>query len=193
VNRWFGGLHTSEKLIHRVMARTGTDHLTMLDVGGASGEGAHELRNNLSQRRLRLQYTVVDRQAAHLNGNGNAWRVRGDALSLPFRDNSFDVVSCSLLAHHLEPDDIRQFAKEALRVSRVAFLINDLRRSRMHLALIYAGYVFYRSAVTRHDAPVSLRRSYTPAEMAEMLKSTSAEDVEVHNTFLCRMGAIAWK
>ena len=29
--------------------------------------------------------------------------VAGDALSLPFRDESFDLLSCNLFAHHLSP------------------------------------------------------------------------------------------
>ena len=191
INRWFGGLHTSESLLGRILQRIDSKHLTMLDVGGASGDSADQLQHRLRSRGVRLQYTILDRQAAHLNGTG--WRVKGDALSLPFCDGAFDVVTCSLLAHHLEPSDIRQFAEEALRVSRVAFLINDLRRSAFHLALVYGGYLFYRSGVTRHDAPVSVRRSYTVAEMRTMLAATSARAVEVYDRYLCRMGAIAWK
>lgn len=191
INRWFGGLRTSESLLQRVLQRSGSKCVSMLDVGGASGDSAAVIQNRMRSQGIRVRYTILDRQAAHLNGSG--WNVKGDALALPFRDRSFDVVSCALLAHHLEPSEIKQFAEEALRVSRVAFLINDLRRSALHLALVYGGNIFYRSGVTRHDAPVSVRRSYTPGEMTEMLRATPASSVEVHNSYLCRMGAIAWK
>ena len=54
----------------------------------------------------------------------------GDALALPFRDASFDLVSCNLFAHHLSPQELVRFVDEALRVCRVAVLINDLVRHR---------------------------------------------------------------
>ena len=63
----------------------------------------------------------------------------GDALALPFRNASFDLVSCNLFAHHLSSEQAIQFVNEALRTCRIAVLVNDLVRHRLHLALVYAG------------------------------------------------------
>ncbi len=62
-----------------------------------------------------------------------------EATQLPFRDGGFDVVAFNLVAHHFEPRCWKRVACEALRVCRVAVLINDVIRSRVHLALTYAG------------------------------------------------------
>lgn len=51
----------------------------------------------------------------------------------------------------------------------------------------------YRSRLTRHDAPASVRQAYTPEEMCTMLKLTSAAKIEVSSHYLFRMGVIAWK
>jgi ubiquinone/menaquinone biosynthesis C-methylase UbiE len=126
-------------------------------------------------------------------GDTGFTRVAGDALALPFGDNSFDVVSCNLFAHHLSPLEVVQFVKEALRVCRRAVLINDLVRSRMHLALTHAGRMFYSSRITANDAPASVRQAYTPDEMMLMLKQTPAARVEIQRHYLYRMGVIAWK
>ena len=72
-------------------------------------------------------------------------------------------------------------------------LINDLVRSRMHLAMSYAGYLLYRSPLTRHDAVASVRRAYTVEEMNALLKQTSAASVDIQRFFMFRMGVIAWK
>jgi ubiquinone/menaquinone biosynthesis C-methylase UbiE len=137
---------------------------------------------------------LLDRDPAHFNGAGSkATCVAGDALSLPFANNSFDFVICSLFIHHLEPDEIQLFTNESLRVCRTAFLINDLRRSYLHLGLVYAGMPLFRSRITRHDTVASVQRAYTTSEISEILKSTQASSVEMHNTYLYRMGAIAWK
>jgi ubiquinone/menaquinone biosynthesis C-methylase UbiE len=122
-----------------------------------------------------------------------------DALSLPFQDSSFDLVSCSLFAHHLEPAELARFAGEALRVSRCAVLINDLIRHPMHLALVYAGFPLMRSHVSRVDGLASVRKAYVPEEMRQIISSgtMSAEvgsaKIEILRHFLFRMGVILWK
>jgi ubiquinone/menaquinone biosynthesis C-methylase UbiE len=125
--------------------------------------------------------------------NGSARALVGDALALPFQDGSFDVVSSNLFIHHLMPEAVQQFVSEALRVCRKAVLINDLIRSPLHLALVYAGLPLFRSRLTWHDAPASVRQAYTIEEMRGMLKSTPAARVEISSHYLFRMGVIAWK
>ena len=75
----------------------------------------------------------------------------------------------NLVAHHFEPEVVERVACEALRVARVAVLINDVIRSRVHLALTYAGLPLFRSRLTWHDAPASVRRAYTLEEMRSIV------------------------
>jgi hypothetical protein len=78
-------------------------------------------------------------------------------------------------------------------VCRVAFLVNDVVRSRVHLALTYAGFPLYRSRITRNDAPASVRQAYTPAELRELLQPLATGPVQISRHYLYRMGIIAWK
>jgi len=66
-------------------------------------------------------------------------------------------------------------------------------RHPLHLALVYAGFPLYRSRLTRHDAPASVRQAFTLQEMRELLGQTPAARVEIHRHYLFRMGVIAWK
>jgi ubiquinone/menaquinone biosynthesis C-methylase UbiE len=190
VNRWFGGSATMCELVRQVARRTGKTELSLLDVGGASGDVPAETAHRLARQDLRLIFVVLDRSTTHLNGNNKT--VAADALALPFADSSFDLVGSSLLAHHLEPGELVRFINESLRVARVAALVNDLQRSPAHLALTYAGFPLYRSRLTRHDAPASVRRAYSLNEMRELLQATRAAEVEIGGHYLYRMGAIAW-
>ena len=191
LNRWFGGEATSLALLRNVVARTGQTRLRILETGAGFGEVPLKARSVLLHSGIQLEVTLLDRVEAHL-GRG-AQGVVGDVLALPFCDGAFDVVSCCLFAHHLEPDAILNYANEALRVAKGAVVINDLVRHPVHYALAWAGRVFYRSRLTRHDAPASVRRAYTIQEMSAMLSASRAARVEVEQHFLYRMGAIAWK
>ena len=141
---------------------------------------------------IELSVTLLDRAWSHLPGNGVA-SVAGDALQLPFCDDAFDVVSCSLFAHHFQPDALQAFARESLRVSRRALLINDLIRSRLHLWLVYAGLPLFRSRITWHDAPASVRNAYTVEEVRQILQGLPAQRITISRHNLYRMGVLVWK
>jgi len=76
---------------------------------------------------------------------------------------------------------------------RIAVLVNDLVRHRLHLALVYASLPLFRSRMTWHDAPASVRQAYTLREMQSLFEQTDAAQVEIRKHYLFRMGAIAWK
>ena len=189
-NQWFGGVRTTEKLVRRALAESRGQSASLLEVAAGAGFVPSRIRERLSPQ-LDLTVTVLDRARSHLNGSGRA--VAGDALALPFADSSFDLVSCNLFVHHLAPDELQRFAREALRVCRVAFLVNDVVRSPIHLALTYAGFPLYRSRITRNDAPASVRQAYTPAELSQLLQPLTARPVQISRHYLYRMGIIAWK
>jgi ubiquinone/menaquinone biosynthesis C-methylase UbiE len=190
-NRWFGGLACTTSLVERVARDTGMNSLSWLDVAAGAGYVPRTISERLSQRNLHLNVTLLDRVPSHVGNGGGS--VVGDALSLPFRDASFDLVSSQLFVHHLSPDQVVQFVQEGLRVCRRAFLINDLIRDPLHLALAYAGFPLYRSRITRNDAPASVRQAYTVGEMRHMLSQAGATRIEVDTCFLYRMGVIVWK
>jgi ubiquinone/menaquinone biosynthesis C-methylase UbiE len=191
INRWFGGVATTEDMVEHVARTINQSSLSLLEVAAGSGYVPETARRRLNQRGVHLQVTVLDRVPSHLSNGHRA--VAGDALALPFRAASFDLLSCNLFAHHLSPQELLQFVDEGLRVCRAAVLINDLVRHPLHMSLVYAGMPLYRSRLTRHDAPASVRQAYTPEEMRKLLEQSRAARVEIHRHYLFRMGVIAWK
>lgn len=194
INRWFGGLATTQALIEDVAAKRGLRSLSLLEVAAAASQVPEGVRANLQKRNIDIEVTLLDRAATHFSKSNNGSRaVAGDALALPFADASFDIVCSCLFVHHLLPHEVVQFVNESLRVSRVAVLINDLIRHPIHLALVDAGWPLYRSRITRHDAPASVWQAYTMEEMLDLLKQTSAARSEISRHFLFRMGVVIWK
>ena len=208
VNRWFGGVATTQKMVERAAQVSGSKHFSLLEVAAGSGEVPEVVRRKLARRGITLDVTLLDRAQSHLaegnrtTGNlGGDGRVRethgvvADALALPFGDGVFDLVSCNLFAHHLQPQQLAQFAREGLRVSRRAVLINDLVRHPLHLALAFSGYPIMRSRVAWLDGLTSVRRAYVPDEIRSLLSAFSPEEarVEISRHYLFRMGVIVWK
>ena len=191
LNHAFGGDATTLRLIRKVAAKSAQSCLRLLEIGAGMGKAPLLARDTLRTSGIHLDITLLDRVQHHLHRKENS--VVGDALALPFQDESFDMVSCCLFAHHLEPEQLLTYAQEALRVAKIAVIINDLVRHPLHFGLAVAARPMYRSRLTRHDAPVSVRRAYTVREMRTILRGSSAAQVDVTQHYLFRMGAIAWK
>jgi len=193
INHWFGGFATSRSMVERVAEATNARSLSVLEVACGAGDVPNAVRTDLRKRGVEVEVTLLDRAASHLDGAKRGPAIVADALALPFADASFDLVSTCLFVHHLGPEEMVQFVNEGLRVCRAAVLINDLIRHPLHLGLVYAGLPLYRSRLTRHDAPASVRQAYTIEEMRRTLQRTRASRVEMSRHFLFRMGAIVWK
>ncbi len=144
---------------------------SVLDVGSGLGDVPLALVRDAARRGVALDVTCVDRSEQMLTlaraacGDTPALRfVRADGESLPFDDAAFDVVTCTLALHHFEPPAARALLRELRRVARVTPLVCDLRRSMFGFAAVWLWSRTSRNRLTRHDAPVSVRRAYTPAE-----------------------------
>ncbi|MFY9742235.1 MAG: methyltransferase domain-containing protein [Candidatus Sulfotelmatobacter sp.] len=209
INRWFGGVATTQKMVEHVAEATGTRAFSLLETASGSGYVPLLVRDRVARRGISLAVTLLDRAHSHLishshlspnvdsgrNSDGDAPAITADALALPFRDAAFDLVSCNLFAHHLSPQQLAAFVGEALRVSRVALLVNDLVRHPMHLGLVYASLPLMSTRVAWLDGLTSVRRAYTPIEIRQMvsLHAPAKTQIEITRNYLFRMGVIVWK
>jgi ubiquinone/menaquinone biosynthesis C-methylase UbiE len=116
---------------------------------------------------------------------------RYDARDVPLRDGSFDIVLCSLSLHHFEPDDAVRVLREMRRLARVGFVVNDLRRSRLgYVAAWLAARLTTRNRLTRNDAPLSVRRAYTPDELRDLLGQSGIPNARITTHHWFRMAAV---
>jgi ubiquinone/menaquinone biosynthesis C-methylase UbiE len=195
INRWFGGVSASQKMIERVAEATKIKRFSMLEVAAGLAEVPELAAKNLAHQRIALDVTLLDMAASHLPRGNPA--VVADALQLPFSACSFDLVACNLFAHHLNPQQLAQFTREGMRVCRRALLINDLVRHPVHLGLVYASFPVMGSRVAWLDGITSVRRAYVPQEIRETISSAlppaTAKQVEISQHFLFRMAVIVWK
>ncbi|MFQ5894370.1 MAG: class I SAM-dependent methyltransferase [Nitrospinota bacterium] len=90
--------------------------------------------------------------------------VRGDARALPLREGGCDWALCVQLLHQFDPAEARAALGELDRAARLGVLVADVRRSAPLHFLLRLLMSAWGSALTRHDAPLSLRRAYTARE-----------------------------
>ncbi len=94
-------------------------NLSILEVGAGDGLQSKMIKDALRPK----QYVVTDLSAGGVKKMGRMGIAgqRSDATSLAFKDDSFDVVCCFNVMHHV--DDPGKMAQEMLRVTKKYFLL----------------------------------------------------------------------
>ena len=78
------------------------------------------------------------------------------------------------------------------RVARRAVVVTDLERSWPALVGVWlVAHVAIRSRLTRHDGPLSVRRSYTVAELSALAQQAGLTDAVVRAHAPFRL-ALSW-
>jgi SAM-dependent methyltransferase len=133
----------------------------VLDIGCGYGRVSADIRN-----RLGVEVIGVDVQPPK---DAPVTIVRADAVRDPLP--LADVAYCLCLAHHLNEEDLAGLIRNVGRSCR-RFLIVDLVRHWLPLALFQALVAPFFSRVAAIDGAASVRRAYTPAELARIVEST---------------------
>ena len=100
----------------------------------------------------------------------------------------YDVVTCSLFLHHLDPPDVVEILRKMMTAAKTMVIVTDLVRSRTSYSLVWiASHLLSRSPIVRFDGPVSVRAAYTILEMKQMAEEAGMTGAIVENCFPCRM------
>ena len=183
INRYFGDKRALKKTLLSEIEREDLREFSVLDVGCGSGELLRIIAEFAEKTGRSASLTGIDLNTLSSSAT-QKWSkdfsqitsVQGDALDLPFADDSFDVAVSSLFFHHLTDDQIVVALKEMSRVTRRGIFVIDLHRD----PVAYVGYkvlcfVFRISPLVRHDGSLSIKRGFKPGELAAL-----ADRAEVH-------------
>ena len=182
INRRLGGIRAIERFVPR------EPNLLMLDVAAGACDVSEALLGRMPAR-----IVVLDLNPKGLRFARKSWPVTGNALELPFRDNTFDVVMASLFFHHLSEANSVRVLEKMWRISKRLVLVNDLHRHPVAYWSIRAlAAAFSGSTMVRHDGPVSVLRSFRPHELLQVAERAGVP-ARVYRSFPFRLVLVAEK
>jgi ubiquinone/menaquinone biosynthesis C-methylase UbiE len=151
------------------LAGPGRRPLSLLDLGCGSGHVGRDLVEAYARRGGRLTVLGCDFKLAHARLAPRGGSVAGDALRLPLRDASADVVFSTLFLHHFSSEECRRVLQESRRVARRAVIAFDLSRHRAAWALIsVVGTLAFRTRISTLDGQASVLQAWTPSEISAL-------------------------
>lgn len=191
VNQMLGGRGiTLRGLSQMVEQMPEAREIRLLDVASGSVDIPRMAARWAKNQGRRISIVATDNNAevlelARVHGDlDSITLVAADALNLPFPDRSFDIAACSFFLHHLEPESVVKALREMRRVSTEGVLINDMLRGwPSYLGALLLSRTFTRNPISRHDAPLSARRSYTRAELTELAGRAGLDVVDSYGFF----------
>lgn len=155
-------------------ATRGMRQFTLLDVGFGHGDMLRAIAGWAREAGIKARLAGVDlnprsapiAQAASDPALNIGYHTgRAEALDL-----APDFIISSLVAHHMEDDELLAFIGWMQATARRAWLINDLHRH----PLAWAGFRLLAGAarwhpIVRHDGALSVRRAFTRADWDRLL------------------------
>ena len=188
LNSWFGGYALSLRAIRALAAEVPRARpLRVVDVGGGTAAFAMRVAEWARRSGRDVRVVVVDRDLTALRLARAAVAaypeivlVGGDAAALPCRERAADIVTSALTLHHLEPVQAAAGLREMTAAARIAVVVNDLLRRRLSLGLVWLATRLLRChPISRHDGPLSVRRSYSRDELTALAEKAGARRLTI--------------
>jgi SAM-dependent methyltransferase len=170
-NRWLLGYRPTLTWLER-LPRGLRESMHIVDLGSGGGDLLRQIAGWARRRGIAVQLTGIDlnpyaaRAAAESTPKelGITW-VTGDArLYRP--EKPIDIAVSSLLAHHLEDEEIVALLRRMEATVQLGWFINDLERAEWSYRMF--GLVRWHPIV-RYDGPVSFRRAFRKEDWVRLL------------------------
>ncbi len=177
VNRWLLGYRPTLEWLNRLPSGL-HEPVHIVDVGSGGGGLLRQIAGWARRRGVAVQLTGIDlnpyaaRAAAEATPKelGIAW-VTGDALEYR-AEKPIDLVVSSLMAHHLEDEQIVALLDWMEATAQMGWFINDLERSERSCRMFgWLAAVAGWHRFVRHDGPVSFRRAFREEDWVRLLAS----------------------
>ncbi|HUP64883.1 MAG TPA: methyltransferase domain-containing protein [Thermoanaerobaculia bacterium] len=191
INRWLGGHRAYRRLLAALLP---SHPVVIADIGTGTSDNLESLDQRQASRLVGLDFKLHHLLFGRQLASRPVDRIASNALALPLRSSSVDIVTSAHFFHHFSEDENVRILEEALRVARIGVAVTDTRR---HLApLLFVRAVAATplwGRITREDAPASVLQGYTPGEAAGIAARTTARRWKVVHQIPFRFGLLLWK
>jgi 2-polyprenyl-3-methyl-5-hydroxy-6-metoxy-1,4-benzoquinol methylase len=179
IGRFLGGNRATFSAFDRLKVKLGS----ILDVGCGSGSFTVALARRYPEAKV-VGVDIAPEAIAYAKKQcpSDIKNIEFICLSspdLPFDKSSFDVVTSTLVCHHLTDDEIVQFLKRAVDIAAQAVILNDLHR---HFLATWSykciAPLLFPNPMVIHDGLLSIKRAFKRKDWDFYFKESDVHNVQ---------------
>jgi SAM-dependent methyltransferase len=175
INALLGWRAFTVRAVSRYARAQGLTRFTLLDVASGSADMPLAVARWAARAGIQARIVATDINAEivavareQTAGVPGMLVERQDALALPYAPGSFDIALCTLALHHFEPEAAVALLRGMARVGRHVMVFDVVRSRLAYVGATVLTQIAGMDGMTRHDAPASVRRAYSAAELREL-------------------------
>ena len=174
INHLLGGNHVTLEGVKQLLKHSPPEKkVTILDVGCGNGDMLRTLADCAKSVDRRFELLGIDANQFTIN---HARHLSSAYPNISYRcvnifdelkkEQSFDIVLCTLTLHHFKDEEIRSLLTAFAKCTRRGFIINDLHRSAIAYYLFQAiCFLFGLNKMSRDDGLVSILRGFKKQDL----------------------------
>lgn len=198
INTWLGGYQVSLNALKKLKPK---DQIYICDWGCGGGDLLRKISHWAKSQDIRLKLTGVDATQAAVEyavaksvSYPEINYVLADVLAETDKLPVCDVVISCLFTHHFDNESWIKLISNMHNSARKAVIINDLHRHWLayYSINVLTGF-FSRSKMVKHDARLSVLRSFSKAELINLLKQAGIKNYKIRWMWAFRWQLIIYK
>ena len=184
INRTLGGNTVTKDGVKKLLKKTQTKALHILDLGCGGGDMLKLLHQKLPTgttfKGIDANPNIVQYAVKHSGKVPVISFAAMDILSDEFKRETCDVAVATLFFHHFTDLQLVSILTNLHNQVRVGIVINDLHRHPLaYYSIRLLTWLFSKSSMVKYDAPLSVLRGFSKKELINILERAGIENYTV--------------
>ena len=201
INKLLGGNHVTTNGIGRLLRNLSQAKITIADVGCGNGDMIRVMVKWAKKKGLTTDYIGIDANPntvkiaeQNLQDLSNVAFEPANVFNADFQQKHVDIVTCTLFTHHFTNKELVRMFQSFGEKARIGVVINDLHRHPLaYYSIKLLTTLFSKSRQVKHDAPLSVLRSFRKEELAVLLNEAGWKKFQITWHWAFRWQIVAYK
>ena len=178
INRLLGGNSVTISGLKKILKNQSKNKtITIVDLGCGNGDILRDVAQFGRKNNYSFKLTGIDANLAAIEyakelskdySELNFKKI--DVFSEDFKEQSFDIVLCTLFLHHFKNEELMPFLKTITEKAKIGIVVNDLHRHRLAYYLFKLIGFFIKNEMVREDGLTSILRAFKKKDLENIAK-----------------------
>ena len=178
INRLLGGNSVTISGLKKILKNQSKNKtITIVDLGCGNGDILRDVAQFGRKNNYSFKLTGIDANLAAIDyakelskdySELNFKKI--DVFSEDFKEQSFDIVLCTLFLHHFKNEELIPFLKTITEKATIGIVVNDIHRHRLAYYLFKLIGFFIKNEMVREDGLTSILRAFKKKDLENIAK-----------------------